>query len=212
MQKSVCIDRSATSSRRGPKKAAVRTRPAIYCRGTALTALTTCCSRKVEDVRRVESRLMTMTLMRQRRSTVAQPNPALRRGRRQARCCSKRWRSQGALCAAPWLLRSCDQLRACRRWRRRARFGCAAVLLRCLLRGIVTNRYPTRRACSACFEQLVAKAVRAVLGQFVADLVRSAAFFGLFLDLVVLCPLQTLFCNQTALCSCGGGLICLTWT
>ena len=80
------------------------------------------------------------------------------------------------------------------------------------MRVIVINRDSTRRTSSTFLEQHVVKAVRAVLGQFVADLVRSAAFFGLFLDLVVLCPLQTLFCNQTALCSCGGGLICLTWT
>ena len=58
--------------------------------------------------------------------------------------------------------------------------------------GIVINRDSTRPTSSTFLEQLVVQAVRAVLQQFVAGLVRTAAFLDLLVDLVA--------------------LICLTWT
>ena len=77
-----------------------------------------------------------------------------------------------------------------------AGFGCAAVLLPYLLRGIVNNRDSTRPISSTSFEHRVVKAVKAALRQFVAGLVRTAAFFGLILEFVAFRPLQVLFCNQ----------------
>ena len=151
--------------------------------------------------------MVTMPRRRQRRSTAAQPNRALRRQRRQARSWSQLRRSQGALCAAPWLLHRLEQHRACRLPRRRAGFSCATMLHPCLMRVIVINRDSTRRTSSTFLEQLVVKAVRAVPRQYMAGLVRTAAFLGLLLELVALLSMQTLFCNQTTLCSC-----CLLYT
>ena len=85
------------------------------------------------------------------------------------------------------LLRRSDYHRACRLWRLRAGFGCAAVLFRCLLKGIVINRDSIRRTSSTCIEQLTVKVVRAVLRQYVAGLVRTAAFLGL---LSLLCSIR----------------------
>ena len=63
----------------------------------------------------------------------------------------------------------------------------------------VINRDSTRRTSSTFLEQLVVKAVRAVLRQYGAGLVRTAAFLGLLSEFVVLLPQQALLCNKKTL-------------